>query len=501
MVESLLEMRDIDKRFGATHALNMVNLDIMPGEVHMLLGENGAGKSTLVKILAGSLQADNGKIFWQGNEVRFKKPQDAFDIGIGMVYQELALIDEMSVRENILLGNLPRYGKTSFVNWGAAEAKAREVLAEVGLENINTHRKLGSFNLGIRQLIEIAKTLSRRAKLIILDEPTSALTEAETERLFGIIRGLKAKGVSFIFITHKLDEAFSMGDRVTVFRDGKKIGDTQHMSETKEEELITKMVGRPITEFYPKECNATSDVILGVENFSDGKYFHNVNFELRAGEVLGIAGLVGSGATEVAEALYGLYKHTNGKITYMGKQFTPSQPSESLKLGIGLLTKNRRSGLLLHLPIYQNVTLSNAIDFVKWKFFRKKKEEVAKAKFYADQLRIATPSYKLKAGTLSGGNQQKVIISKLLCATCKLFIMDDPTRGIDIGAKVEVYKLINELTRAKCGIILISSEMPELIGMSDRIIVARDGTIVANMDIKDCTQEIIMERIAGGSKK
>ena len=371
----------------------------------------------------------------------------------------------------------------------------------MGLESISSRRKINSFNLGIRQLIEIAKTLSRSAKLIILDEPTSALTESETERLFEIIRGLKAKGVSFIFITHKLDEAFSMGDRVTVFRDGKKIGETQNISETKEEELITKMVGRPITEFYPKEHNATSEIMLSVENFSDGKYFNDVNFELRAGEVLGIAGLVGSGATEVAEALYGLYKHTNGKITYMGKPFTPFKPSDSIKLGIGLLTKNRRNGLLLHMPIYQNVTLSNAIDFVKWKFFRKRKEEMEKAKFYAGQLRIATPSYKLKAGTLSGGNQQKVIISKLLCAACKLFIMDDPTRGIDIGAKVEVYKLINELTRAKCGVILISSEMPELIGMSDRIIVARDGTIVANLDIKDCTQEIIMERIAGGSKK
>ncbi|MDR1966340.1 MAG: sugar ABC transporter ATP-binding protein [Synergistaceae bacterium] len=502
MGEPLLEMRDIDKRFGATHALDKVNLDVAPGEVHMLLGENGAGKSTLMKILAGSLQADSGKIYWQGEEVRFKKPQDAFDIGIGMVYQELALIDEMSVMENVLLGNLPRYGRSAFVDWKRAEEKTRSALREVGLENIDPRRKLGVFNLGIRQLIEIAKTLSRNAKLLILDEPTSALTESETETLFGIIKGLKAKGVSFIFITHKLDEAFSMGDRATVFRDGKKIGDTLKMSETKEGELINKMVGRSITEFYPKERNASCDeTILTVENFGDGKYFHDVSFDLRAGEVLGIAGLVGSGTTEIAEALYGLYRHTSGKITYLGESFVPSKPSESLQKGIGLLTKNRKSGLLLHLPIYSNITLSNTRDFVKWKIFRKKKDEMAKAKYYGDQLRIATPSYSLKSGVLSGGNQQKVIISKLLCAACKLFIMDDPTRGIDIGAKVEVYKLINELTRAKCGVILISSEMPELIGMSDRIIVARDGTIVANLDIKDCTQEIIMEKIAGGSKK
>jgi ABC-type sugar transport system ATPase subunit len=502
MVAPLLEMKDIDKRFGATHALEKVNLDILPGEVHMLLGENGAGKSTLMKILAGSLRADSGKILWNGREIEFNKPRDAFDAGVGMVYQELALIDHLSVMENVLLGNLPRYGGSTFVNWKEAEKKAREALAEVGLENIDVRRRLGTLNLGMRQLIEIAKTLSRDAKLIILDEPTSALTGTETETLFGIIGGLKEKGVSFIFITHKLDEAFTIGDRVTVFRDGKKIGETKSMAETKESELITKMVGRPITEFYPKERNAIlNEVALSVENFGDGRYFHDVNFTVHAGEVLGIAGLVGSGATEIAEALYGLYRHRGGKITYMGNTFIPSKPSESLKKGIGLLTKSRRSGLLLHLPIYENITLSNPADFVKWKVFRKKRDELEKAKYYGGQLRIATPSYKLKAGILSGGNQQKVVLSKLLCAKCNLFIMDDPTRGIDIGAKVEVYKLINELTRSKCAVILISSEMPELIGMSDRIIVARDGTIAADLDIEECSQEVIMEYIAGGGKK
>jgi ABC-type sugar transport system ATPase subunit len=501
MTESLLEMKDIDKYFGATHALEKVSLDIIPGEVHMLLGENGAGKSTLMKILAGSLRADSGKTYWKGGEIEFNKPQDAFDAGIGMVYQELALIDHLNVTENVLLGNLPRYGKSAFVNWKEAEKKARSVLAEVGLENIDVRRRLGTFNLGVRQLIEIAKTLSRNAKLIILDEPTSALTNAETETLFGIIRGLKEKGVSFIFITHKLDEAFRMGDRVTVFRDGKKIGDTKSMSETREGEIITRMVGRPITEFYPKERNVVAgETVLSVENFGDGRYFHDVSFTVRAGEVLGMAGLVGSGTTEIAETLYGLFRHKSGKITYMGSPFDPSKPSESLKKGIGLLTKNRKSGLLLHLPIYQNITLSNSVDFVKWKIFRKKREELEKAKYYGSQLRISAPSYRLKSGILSGGNQQKVVISKLLCAKCKLFIMDDPTRGIDIGAKVEVYKLINELTRSKCAVILISSEMPELIGMSDRIIVARNGAIVANLDVENCTQELIMKHIAGGGK-
>lgn len=498
MGNAILEMHHIKKSFGATQALKDVSFSVYPGEVHMLLGENGAGKSTLMKILAGSLQADSGQIIWEGKEVKIKNPSMAHQLGIGMVYQELALVEQMNVMENILMGNVPTIGNSPMIDWKKASEKAKEILARVGLEKLPIKTRLSDLTLGVRQLVEIAKALSRNAKLLILDEPTSALTNAEVETLFGIIDNLKVEGIGFVFITHKMEEVFRMGNSVTVLRDGDKIGETRKLHEVNEDDLIHDMVGRVITEFYPKEYNAKEDVVFEVKGLSDEKNFKNISFQVHAGEVLGVAGLVGSGTTEIMEAIFGLRKFTAGTICFNGKEYSQSQPNTSLRDGMGMLTKSRKASLLLHMPIYRNVTLSNVKDFVTGKVFRLKKKELATAEEYKKKLNLHARTITLNAGDLSGGNQQKVVISKLLCADCKLFIMDDPTRGIDVGAKVEVYNILNELTRNGCGVILISSEMPELIGMSDRIIVAREGRLAGEIMKEEFSQERVMKMIAGG---
>lgn len=499
MGNAILEMHHIKKSFGATQALKDVSFSVYPGEVHMLLGENGAGKSTLMKILAGSLMADSGQIIWEGSEVNIKNPSMAHQMGIGMVYQELALVEQMNIMENILMGNVPTIGNSPMIDWKKASEKAKEILDRVGLGHLSIKTRLSDLTLGVRQLIEIAKALSRNAKLLILDEPTSALTNAEVETLFGIIEHLKKEDIGFVFITHKMEEVFRMGDSVTVLRDGEKIGATRKLNEVNEDDLIHDMVGRVITEFYPKEHNTRAgEVILEVKGLSDEKTFHDVSFQVQKGEVLGVAGLVGSGTTEIMEAIFGLRKYDAGTIVFDGKEMSHSNPNESLRQGMGMLTKSRKASLLLHMPIYRNVTLSNIKDFVTGKVFRLKKKELNVAEEYKQKLNLHARTVTLNAGDLSGGNQQKVVIAKLLCANCKLFIMDDPTRGIDVGAKVEVYNILNELTRNGCGVILISSEMPELIGMSDRIIIARQGRIVGELMEEECTQERIMKKIAGG---
>jgi len=500
MNNTVLEMRNISKSFGATKALDDVSLTIKRGEVHMLLGENGAGKSTLMKILAGSLIADSGTIIWEGKEVKLKKPSDAHQLGIGMVYQELALVEQMNVMENVLMGNVPRRGQTFFIDWKEAAKKARAILDTVGLADLNLKAQLSSLPLGICQLIEIAKALSRNAKVLILDEPTSALANAEVETLFSIIERLRAEGIAFIFITHKMKEVFSLGNKVSILRDGHKIGETKNIEDVIEDQMIHDMVGRVITDFYPKEYNVGKDdeYVLEVQNLKNKKDFQEVSLKIRRGEIVGLAGLAGSGATEMAEAIFGSRRYDEGKITYLGRDLNHNTPAQSLRMGIGMLTKSRRSGLLLHMPIYRNVTLSNAQDYVTMRIFRKKKDEIRTGEEYKQKLNMAARTVFMPAGSLSGGNQQKVVISKLLCAQCKLLIMDDPTRGIDVGSKVEVYHLLNQLTKSGCAILLISSELPELISMADRIYIAREGKVTAELSKEECTQEGVMKKIAGG---
>jgi len=501
MQSTLLEMKNINKAFGATRALTNTNLVVHEGEVHMLLGENGAGKSTLMKILAGTYTADSGEIYWKGQPVKIDQPGAAHELGIGMVYQELELVGLMSVMENVLMGRPSTYGKSFFINWKDNEKRAREVLKLVGLEHIDIRAQLSSFTLGVQQLIEIAKALSRNASLLILDEPTSALTNKEVDTLFSIIRDLKKEGISFIFITHKIEEVFRIGDYVTVLRDGEVIGQTRAITEVDETAVIHDMVGRVITDFYPKVCNVQENTqILKVNGLSLRRAFSDVSFYVKKGEVLGLAGLVGSGCTEIAEAVFGTRKADAGSIEYDGRTIQAMKPDESLREGMGLLTKDRHNSLLLHMPIYRNVTLSNQKDFVTGRFFRLKRKELAAGRQFREELRIATRSVELNAGSLSGGNQQKVVLSKLLCAKCRLFIMDDPTRGVDVGSKVEIYNIINGLTAQGCSVILISSELPELVSMSDRIYVAREGRIIKELPKSECTQDNVMKYIAGGKE-
>ena len=502
MSDTVLEMKGIRKSFGATHALKDVSFTVEKGEVHMLLGENGAGKSTLMKILAGSLAADAGSIYWEGKEIEITSPSVARNLGISMVYQELALVGTMTVMENILMGDMNCLGKTNILDKGACRKRAKDVLDRVGLGNLSMDAVVDTLSLGVRQLIEIAKGLSGNAKLLILDEPTSALTETEVDNLFGIIEGLQKEGISFIFITHKLEEVFRIGSRVSILRDGEVIGETKPIGEVEENDMITRMVGREITEFYPKEYNTKDDgeVLMEVNGLTNYKYFHDVSFKVKKGEVLGLAGLVGSGTTEIVEAIFGLKRIDEGSITFLGKPYEAPAPYKSLRRGIGMLAKDRKHSLLLHMPIYCNIALSNAYDFVRFKIVRLQKKERTESEIYAKKLRLKAASVQHLASSLSGGNQQKVVISRLLCAKCKLFIMDDPTRGIDVGAKIDVYNAINELTAEGNSVILISSQLPELLGISDRILVARDGTIAGEFDARSCTQEEIMSIIAGGEK-
>lgn len=496
MNATLLEMKAMKKRFKATVALDDVNLEVKTGEVHMLLGENGAGKSTLMKILAGSVQPDEGQIYWEEKPVTIMSPADSLSLGIGMVYQELTLVKQMNVIENIHLGRLPKRKNMGLVNWNKVRHDTQDILKKLELSSLDLNKPVNQFDLGTQQLVEIARAISRESKLIILDEPTSALREDEAEKLFTVIRDLKKQGIAFIYITHKLKEVFAIGDRVTVLRDGKTIG-TEKVKNLDEATLIKMMVGRSLEEQYPKEDHVTDEVILQVDSISDDSTIKRCSFRLHKGEILGIAGLEGSGRTDLVELLFGFGKVKDSQITLFGETYTPRTPHYAISRKIAYLTKDRKKSLLLHMPVYQNITVSSPKKYSSFGF-RHRKEELTTAKEYLQKLKVNTNDPQKKVSELSGGNQQKVAIARWLCSQSKIFIMDEPTRGIDIGAKVEVYKLMNQIVKEGGGIILISSEMPELLGMSDRILVMREGNIVGDFHIQENTQELIMQRATGG---
>ncbi|KRE69640.1 sugar ABC transporter ATP-binding protein [Paenibacillus sp. Soil750] len=496
MAATLLKMSKIKKRFYETVALAEVDLEIKKGEVHILLGENGAGKSTLMKILSGSYVPDEGEIYWEGRPAAIKCPADSLSLGIGMVYQELTMIKELSVMENIFLGRMPKRKALPFVDWKQVIENTGKVLSTLGLE-IDVHEKISQFDLGIQQLVEIARAISRDAKLIILDEPTSALTDKEVRSLFSAIKRLKNQGISFVYITHKLDEVFEIGDTVTVLRDGHSIDTINDISSVTQDLLVCMMVGRSIDEQYPKMNHCTSKEVLKISGLGDGKAIKDISFTLHEGEILGIAGLVGSGITELLETLFGLRKAAEGSIQLNGETYSPLSPKSAIDRKLGFVTKNRKEGLLLHMSVAENITVSSSIGFSRWGV-RNKKKEFGVSEDYRKLLKISTPSVSNPIGKLSGGNQQKGAIAKWLCNQTKIFIMDDPTRGIDIGAKVEVYKLLNQITEQGGSILLVSTELPELIGLSDNIVVMNRGRLVASFDARECSQELIMEKAAGG---
>jgi ABC-type sugar transport system ATPase subunit len=497
MGKEVLVMRDIDKSFPGVHALKKVSLSIEAGEVHALIGENGAGKSTLMKILSGVYQSDGGEILINGRAVKIDLPEKATRLGISIIYQELNLMPNLSIAENIFVGREKRRGP--FLDTAATIAEAEKYTREVGLQ-VSVGTPVQNLSIAQRQMVEVAKALSVNAKVIIMDEPTSSLTEPEVVILMGIIRKLRDQGTSIVFISHRLSEIFEISDRITVLRDGEVI-DTVAASGCGEDALIHMMVGRSLTDLFPKEAVPPGDVILEAEHVSSGSMVRDVSFTLRRGEILGFAGLVGAGRSELMSVVFGFRRLDSGKIRIDGRELPPNSPVESIRRGIGFVPEDRKlQGLVLGMSLRENATLAS-LENVSGGGFIKSGEERKLADSYVDKLSIRTPGIEQKVQNLSGGNQQKVVIAKWLATHPKVLIMDELTRGIDVGAKKEIYNLITMLAKEGVGIILISSELPEVLGMSDRIIVMHEGMIKGELDRRDATQKRIMSMILREGEK
>lgn len=496
MSEYRLEMRDVVKQFPGVKALDHAQLKLRPGTVHALMGENGAGKSTLMKCMFGIYHMDEGEVIYEGEKVQIKGPLDALHRGIAMVHQELQPIPERSIGENIYVGRYPvkHYGPVTVIDHKKMYEDAQKVLEEVHL-NFDAHAKLGSLSVSQMQLVEIAKAVSADCKVLILDEPTSSLTASEVEALFTIINELRERGVAIVYISHKMDEILRISDEVTIMRDGQYIG-TWAAKELTTDFIITKMVGRPLSNLYPARENVPGEVAFEVEDFTsiNPKSFRHASFNVRKGEILGVAGLVGAQRTELMEGLFGLRNHTTGTIRFHGKELKINQPRDAINNGIALLTEDRRAtGILGVLSIADNVSIASLNKYLVGGIMldRKKIENLVQEN--VAKLSIKTPSSKTLIQSLSGGNQQKVLISRWLANDPDVLILDEPTRGIDVGAKYEIYCIIAELAKQGKSIIMISSEMSELIGMSDRIMVMCDGRVTGFIDGDKANQENIME--------
>ena len=496
MNEYVLEMRDICKSFPGVKALNGVTLKVRPGTVHALMGENGAGKSTLMKCLFGIYKKDTGDIIYNGENVNIENPAQALEMGIAMVHQELQPIPERTIAENIYCGRYPMksLGPIKIVDHAKMNADAKKYLDEVGLKFEPT-TKLGNLTVSQMQSVEIAKAVSANAKIVIMDEPTSSLTENEVEVLFGIINKLRSNGVSIIYISHKMEEILKISDEVTIMRDGTYVG-TWPASELTTDLIIKHMVGRELTNRFPKRENVPGEVVFKVENFTstNPKSFKNVSFELRKGEILGLGGLVGAQRTELMEGLFGLHSLESGTITYKGKELKVSRPRDAIQEGVAMLTEDRRgTGIFGVLSIANNISISSLDKYLDYKVVLNDKKIDNVVQENIKKMSIKTPSAKTQIKSLSGGNQQKVIIGRWLANSPDVLIMDEPTRGIDVGAKYEIYCIMADLAKQGKSIIMISSEMPELIGMSDRIMVMCEGRKTGELDAKEATQEKVME--------
>ncbi|MGM9640949.1 MAG: sugar ABC transporter ATP-binding protein [Faecousia sp.] len=493
MAEYRLEMRDVCKSFPGVKALDHAQLKLRPGTVHALMGENGAGKSTLMKCMFGIYKMDEGEIYYEGEKVHIKDPLDALKKGIAMVHQELQPIPERSVAENIFVGRYPMKMGGLIVDHNKMYADAAKVLKEVHL-NYDPRAKLKTLSVSQMQLVEIAKAVSADCRVLILDEPTSSLTAAEVEALFTIVNELRDKGVSIVYISHKMDEILRISDEVTIMRDGQYIG-TWDAKDLTTDMIITKMVGRELTNLYPQLHNQPGEVVFEVKDFTsiNPKSFRDVNFTLRKGEILGVGGLVGAQRTELMEGLFGIRAHSKGSIYYQGKKLKINKPRDAIQNRLCLLTEDRRAtGILGVLSVADNVAISSLDKYLSAGFVLNNRKVDKLVQENVAKLSIKTPSSKTQIQSLSGGNQQKVLISRWLANDPDVFILDEPTRGIDVGAKYEIYCIIADLAAQGKSIIMISSEMSELIGMSDRIMVMCDGRVTGFVDRKDATQENIL---------
>ncbi|MCL2084081.1 MAG: sugar ABC transporter ATP-binding protein [Oscillospiraceae bacterium] len=493
MSEYILEMKDISKSFPGVKALDKVSLKLRPGTVHALMGENGAGKSTLMKCLFGVYSMDEGRIFYNGEYVRIANPFDALRKGIAMVHQELQPIPERSIAENIFCGRYPAK-LPGVVDHARMNAETAEVLKKVGLDP-EPERKLGTLSVSQIQLVEIARAVSVGARIVIMDEPTSSLTSSEVSKLFGIIDSLREEGVAIIYISHKMDEILRISNDVTIMRDGQYIG-TWPAGELTTDLIITRMVGRQMTNLFPRKENTPGETVLEVENYTsiNPKSFRGISFNLRKGEILGVSGLVGAQRTELMEGLFGLRASVSGAIIYKGVKFKCSRPKDAIDHGIALLTEDRRrTGIFGVLSVADNISVASINKFHKYKLMidGKKINELVEAN--VKKLSIKTPGIRTLIQSLSGGNQQKVIVSRWLANDPDVFIMDEPTRGIDVGAKYEIYCIIADLAKQGKSILMISSEMGELIGMADRIMVMCDGRVTGFVEGDEMNEETIME--------
>jgi inositol transport system ATP-binding protein len=491
--KTILEVHNISKSFSGVKVLDNITFTLVGGEVHALLGENGAGKSTFMKILMGLIQPDDGKIFLEGNEIKHSNVHDMMKRGISMIHQEILMVSELTVAQNIFLGKETH--RFSWLNESDIYQKSQQLLKTLNVE-IDARTKMKYLSIADRQMVEIAKAISNKAKVIIMDEPTSALSDREVSTLFDIIKDLKNKGVSIIYISHKMDEIYKISDRITVLRDGKYIA-TKNTHEFPQNELISMMVGREITNLFPEiktqiGTPPEGDTVLTVKNLAKKGKFANINFEVSAGEVLGIAGLVGAGRTEIALSIAGLDTFDEGSVLINGKETTIKSPKDAMKYGIGYVSEDRKAlGFIPHLSVKHNITLSSTPMFSNGWFMSDSREEILALQMNND-LKIRASSIQQKVVNLSGGNQQKVVIGKVLLSNPKIIILDEPTRGIDVGAKFEIYKLINDLKTKGLAVIIISSELPEILGMSDRILVLSKGKQTAILSKSEATQENIM---------
>jgi len=485
----LLQIEGISKEFPGVKALDDVDLTIRKGMVHALVGENGAGKSTLIKILAGVYNRDAGEIIFEKRPVIIHSPADSLGLGIKVVFQELALIPHMTVAENVFLESFP-LKKNKVIDWETMSKKTAEILLSIGL-SINPKDKVYKLTVSQQQMVEIARALSHEAKLIVMDEPTSALTPKEIKFLFDVLRKLKTLDIGILYVTHKLEEVFELCDRVTVLRDGKLIS-SNNINETNTDEVVKDMVGRSIKTLFPRTHTGKGNVVLRVENLSTEKKLKDVTLTVHAGEVIGIFGLLGAGRTELAKAIFGLDAITSGKILIDGHELKVGSTSHSTKMGLGLLTEDRKEeGLVLQMSVAQNITLPSIREFSSFGVIRRKLE-ARHANEFVQKLRIKTPSLRQKVMFLSGGNQQKVLLARWLMKKLKVIILDEPTRGIDVGAKAEIHRLIDELAKAGLAVIVMTSEMPELLGVSDHIVVMSNGRVTGGFEKNSATQESIL---------
>jgi inositol transport system ATP-binding protein len=500
----VLEMRDITKSFPGVKALDKVNLKVRAGTVHVLCGENGAGKSTLMKILSGEYRIDSGEIYFKGKRLDHQDTQAALEMGISMIHQELSPVLEMTIAENIFLGREPSPGGhhtrsplNLFVDFQQMYADTQKLLDRLGLK-YRPQQKMSELSIAGMQLVEITKALSRGASLIIMDEPTSAISDAEVAMLFNQISDLKAHGVAIIYISHKMDEIFQIADDITIIRDGQYV-DSNEASQYDENKLISLMVGRTISSIFPKEEVAIGETVLEVKNITRHGVFNNVSFSVRRGEILGLAGLIGAGRTEVIRSIFGLDPLDEGQICLEGVPLKLAQPADAIRHGIAMVSEDRKAeGLVLCRSVQENISLANLQKFAPGLLLDSKQEREAAQKMQS-LLQIKTASLQTTAGNLSGGNQQKIVIAKWLLGDLKVLILDEPTRGVDVGAKSEIHRLMTQFAKQGLAIIMISSELPEILGMSDRVIVMHEGKVTGELSRKDASQESIMTFATGGA--